>query len=427
MSSLTDAELGFILVCAAGLSTSIGAGVVYSVHLIKFTSKGVLASALGASAGVMIYVSFVEIFSKSLGAFEDAGHSPNASYLYATLCFFGGVIIMRLINAFVHWLDPSHMSHEDFDFDIAEELVHEEEKERHGAPPDVSDEVKVDEAKRSTVESERSTVELLALSADNKHESEDRSAYPAAAAAGGDKETNDAIKDTDPEQQGTVSTSEVVPSFPTSKLKGNNDNGIDNDEDDDEVDSQDSRYRELRPNDKDNAFDNEERRIEKEQMLAKKKKMYNRRLKRMGMFTALAIAIHNFPEGLATFIGTLNDPAVGAALAFAIAIHNIPEGLCVSVPIYFATKDRNRAFWWGFLSGISEIVGAGLGWIVLKDVFSDVIFGVLFGLVGGMMVSICVYELLPTARRYDPKDAYVSNAAVVGMAIMAMSLIVFLY
>ena len=426
--ALTDAELGFILVVCAGLATSIGAGVVYSTSLIKFTSKNVLASALGLSAGVMLYVSFIEIFAKSLGAFEDAGFSPSDAYLYATLCFFGGVILMRTINYFVHWLDPSHMSHEDFDFDVAEEVMHRDEEDNHPVLPDNSNEFKIDHDKGGL-----SSVELLAA-ADRKGNSDkmenmlrdgsdtERDEKP----LGQDMSSNEAVRPV----TGTTAAPPAATSHPTDDAMSRSSHNIGD---------KDS-YRELSVGGKEadegmsvtstsppNVFDAEEQRIQREERLVRKKHLYDKRLKRMGMFTALAIAIHNFPEGLATFIGTLNDPAVGAALAVAIAIHNIPEGLCVSVPIYFATNNRNKAFWWGFLSGISEIVGAGLGWLVLKDVFSDVIFAVLFGLVAGMMVCICVYELLPTARRYDPKDTCVSNSAVVGMAIMALSLVVFLY
>ena len=103
----------------------------------------------------------------------------------------------------------------------------------------------------------------------------------------------------------------------------------------------------------------------------------------MGLVTALAIGIHNFPEGLATFVATLDDPAVGAALAVAIAIHNIPEGICVAMPIYFANGNRHKAFLWAVVSGLSEVVAAGLGWIVLSHVLGDVVYAILFGGVSG--------------------------------------------
>ena len=148
-------------------------------------------------------------------------------------------------------------------------------------------------------------------------------------------------------------------------------------------------------------------------------------LKRMGINTALAIAIHNFPEGLATFVAALDDPSVGAVLAIAIGIHNIPEGLCVALPIYYATGDRKKAFLWGVLSGVSEPVAALLGWAVLATSFSQTMYAVLFGLVSGMMVIISLKELLPTAHKYDPNDTVVTLSLIFGMVIIAVSLILF--
>jgi ZIP family zinc transporter len=149
------------------------------------------------------------------------------------------------------------------------------------------------------------------------------------------------------------------------------------------------------------------------------------KLMRMGINTALAIGLHNFPEGLATFVAALNDARVGGILAIAIALHNIPEGLCVAMPIYYATGSRWKAFGWAALSGASELLGALLGWAVLANSFSDDMYAVLFGLVAGMMVIISVRELLPTAHRYDPEDTVVTNSFMVGMAIMALSLVLF--
>lgn len=152
---------------------------------------------------------------------------------------------------------------------------------------------------------------------------------------------------------------------------------------------------------------------------------HDAKLMSMSINTALAIALHNFPEGLATFVATLNDPKVGAVLAVAIAIHNIPEGLCVAMPIFYATGNRRKAFWWGVLSGASEPVAALLGWAVLANSFSDTLYAVLFGLVSGMMVVISVRELLPTAHRYDPEDSVVTLSFIAGMIIMALSLVLF--
>ncbi|MBW2318987.1 MAG: zinc transporter ZupT [Deltaproteobacteria bacterium] len=149
------------------------------------------------------------------------------------------------------------------------------------------------------------------------------------------------------------------------------------------------------------------------------------RLMRMGLFTALAIGIHNFPEGLATFFGALSDPAIGIAIAVAIAIHNIPEGISVSVPIYFATGSKKKAFWLSFLSGVSEPIGAVIGYTILRPFFSQTLFGLLFGAVAGIMVFISLDELLPTAKEYGEGHMAIYGV-IAGMAVMALSLLLFL-
>ncbi|MBN2321057.1 MAG: zinc transporter ZupT [Acidobacteria bacterium] len=150
----------------------------------------------------------------------------------------------------------------------------------------------------------------------------------------------------------------------------------------------------------------------------------DRKLLRMGLFSALAIAIHNFPEGLATFMGALSDPALGISIAVAIAIHNIPEGIAVSVPVYYATKNRARAFWLSFLSGLAEPVGAILGYFILQNIFSDATFGVIFASVAGIMVYISLDELLPTAEEYGEHHIAIGGL-ISGMAVMAASLLLF--
>lgn len=151
----------------------------------------------------------------------------------------------------------------------------------------------------------------------------------------------------------------------------------------------------------------------------------NKKLLRMGLFSALAIAIHNFPEGLATFMGALTDPTLGISIAVAIAIHNIPEGIAVSVPIYYATKNRKKAFWLSFLSGLAEPVGAMLGYFILRNVFNDSTFGVIFAGVAGIMVYISLDELLPTAEEYGEHHIAIGGL-IGGMAVMAISLLLFI-
>lgn len=162
-----------------------------------------------------------------------------------------------------------------------------------------------------------------------------------------------------------------------------------------------------------------------EDMDDKKKAREFRKLYRMGMFTALAIAIHNFPEGLATFASALKDPTLGIPIAMAIAIHNIPEGIAVSIPIYYATGNRKKAFVYSFLSGLSEPVGALLGFFILYWFFNDLIFGILFASVAGIMVFISLDELLPSAREFG-KGHYAIYGLIAGMAVMAVSLLLFI-
>ncbi len=148
------------------------------------------------------------------------------------------------------------------------------------------------------------------------------------------------------------------------------------------------------------------------------------RLMRMGLFTALAIAIHNLPEGLATFVSAMQDPSIAIPIVAAIAIHNVPEGIAVSVPIYQATGSKKKAFLYSFVSGLAEPVGALVGWLILMPVMNDVIYGVIFGGVAGIMVFISVDELLPAAREYGEHHLSVYGL-IAGMAVMAVSLVMF--
>jgi ZIP family zinc transporter len=147
-------------------------------------------------------------------------------------------------------------------------------------------------------------------------------------------------------------------------------------------------------------------------------------LMRMGLLSALAIAIHNFPEGLATFTGALQDPALGLSIAVAIAIHNVPEGIAVSIPLYYATGSKKRAFMWSFLSGLSEPIGALVGYLLLSTIFNDMVFGLLFASVGGIMVFISLDQLLPTAEKYGEHHLAIYGV-VAGMVVMALSLLLF--
>jgi ZIP family zinc transporter len=408
----------FLLVIGAGLSTCIGGAVVYSERLIRLTSCQILGAGLGLSSGVMLYVSFVEIFVKSYSAFEDYGCSEVNAKLYATLSFFAGCVIMMLLDKVVHLLDPGDghcVCGERIDFDaIKKEVDRLAEDER----VDVLTDLRAQEGRDHCPPTSRSAPD-------------DGPDYLELVRKG--ENTIDVL----PKSSGDLE-------FPSSGAIQEKEDGSD-----DTVSS-------LEKVAKDRS---EEYKEQQQEVVALS--LQDKRLHHMGLMTAIAIGLHNFPEGLATYVAAVDDVAVGGALAVAIAIHNIPEGLCVSMPIYFATGNRHKAFIWSFISGLSELFGAAIGWAVLGsgDV-NQVAYGVLFGMVAGMMVYIVINQvmflllllflllfvgssffrlllihlfvpvsnaqLLPTAHRYDPKDRVVSIFALVGMVVMAASLILFL-
>ncbi len=261
----------FLLTLGAGLATGIGSAIAF---FTKRTNPTFLALSLGFAAGVMVYLSFVEIFPEALESLEEATNQQNA-YVLATIAFFGGIGVTALID---HLIPQEINPHEIRDVSEMEE-VGEEERDK--------------------------------------------------------------------------------------QKKG---------------------------------------------------------LMRTGLFVALAIGLHNLPEGLATFMAALENPALGIGIAIAIAIHNIPEGISVSIPIYYATGSRIKAFWYSFLSGLAQPVGALIGFFILSAFLTDMTFGIVFAAVGGIMVYIAFDELLPLAEKYG-KHHVVIYGLIAGMGVMALSLI----
>jgi ZIP family zinc transporter len=259
--------LAFLITLLAGLSTGIGSAIAF---FSRRTNRTFLSVALGFSAGVMIYVSFVEIFAKARAKLMEV-HSPEDAAWITVLSFFGGILVIASIDR-------------------------------------------------------------------------------------------------------------LVPSF--------------------------ENPHEARPIEITDGF-------------------REKQLLRMGKLSALAIAIHNFPEGLATFISALSDMSIGIPIAVAIALHNIPEGISVSIPIYFATGSRKKALWLSFLSGVSEPAGALIGYVFFRPFFSPLIFGALFASVAGIMVFISIDELFPTAKEYGKGHAAIYGL-ISGMAVMALSLLLFM-
>lgn len=157
----------------------------------------------------------------------------------------------------------------------------------------------------------------------------------------------------------------------------------------------------------------------------KQEKVRDSHLMRTGIVTALALGIHNFPEGMATFMSAVSSPALALPVVFAIAIHNIPEGIAVAVPVYFATGNRKKAFLLSLASGFAEPVGAIIGYIALAPFIGETVNAVVFAGIAGIMVFISVNELLPSAEGYGEHNLSICGL-ICGMAIMAVSLIVFI-
>ena len=165
--------------------------------------------------------------------------------------------------------------------------------------------------------------------------------------------------------------------------------------------------------------------IHRVEEIGEEKDAQQSKLLRMGVFTGLAIAVHNFPEGLATFVSALQEPSIAVPIVVAIAIHNVPEGIAVAVPVYYATGSKKKAFLYSFLSGLAEPVGALIGYLVLMPFMNDLVFGIIFAGVAGIMVFISLDELLPAAREYGEHHLSIYGL-IAGMAVMAVSLLLFI-
>jgi zinc transporter, ZIP family len=299
----------------AGMSTGIGSALAF---FAKRTDHRFLSITTGFSAGVMLYVSFVEIFIKGTEALVEAYGDPVGLWVNVA-AFFGGIVLIGLIDNVIPSAENPH-------------------------------EIR----SQSNVASLRETKEgAPAIQATPAHTG-------ASASVGAAHTAAPALHDDSSQAESSLAKAQLL---------------------------------------------------------------------RTGLFTALAIGIHNFPEGLVTFLTALEDPALGVAIAVAIALHNIPEGISVSVPIFYATGSRRKAFLYSVLSGLAEPIGAGIAYIALRlivvgegGVMPPQVMGVLFAGVAGIMVYISLDELLPTSRAYGKGHDSIFGL-VGGMAVMALSLL----
>lgn len=150
----------------------------------------------------------------------------------------------------------------------------------------------------------------------------------------------------------------------------------------------------------------------------------SKKLLRVGILSSIVIAVHNFPEGIATFVSAMEDPSMGISIAFAIALHNIPEGIAIAIPIYYATRSKARAVTNATLSGLAEPAGALLGYFLLRNFISDSFLGIILAAVAGIMVYISLDELLPTAENYGEHHIAIMGV-IAGMAFMGFGLLLF--
>eukprot|EP00181_Compsopogon_caeruleus_P000633 CAMPEP_0184685272 /NCGR_PEP_ID=MMETSP0312-20130426/18314_1 /TAXON_ID=31354 /ORGANISM="Compsopogon coeruleus, Strain SAG 36.94" /LENGTH=366 /DNA_ID=CAMNT_0027139193 /DNA_START=181 /DNA_END=1281 /DNA_ORIENTATION=- len=344
--------LAFGLTVAAGMATTLGAALAFCMPYSEGETNLFLAASLSVAAGVMLYVSFVEIFSVKAVESLRLCVDDRMAYLYATLCFFGGLLITFLFEVLLHLFEKWAIRRS-----IARDGARGTSKTGVGRDDSGSlQSTSTDSCGGGQVCNHSDTVDIQ--DRDGRETLSDVDALPS--------DSHPVAMDGD-----GCCNGDLVATIYTNTGKD------------------------------------------------------KRKLLRMAIFAGIAIGFHNFPEGLATFVATLKQPHVGAAVAIAIGIHNIPEGICVAMPILYATGSKSKAFFWAALSGMFEVVGAFLGYIVLRNVFTNAVYGVLFGVVAGMMVYISLKELLPTAHRYDPENKVTSLFLGIGMVVMALSLVLF--
>jgi len=338
-----------IVSLGAGLATAVGGSLSFCPDLLaKVRQATILGVSLALSAGVMLYVSFIEIFAKSFEAILEAGDYTEAgAAAITTTCFFAGMGFCVLLEMLVAWMSKRSGT---------------EHQHVCAAHADVSSATTTTSAR---CDDEKHS-EVTQAAPDTEHIKQ----------ASPDEVTVKVVSNEAGYETTATAATRAAPDVLEGELIGNKEEAA--------------------------------------------------RLTRMGLMTAAAIAIHNFPEGLATFLATVEDTSLGASLGVAIAIHNIPEGLCVAMPIYYATGSKWRAFGWSLLSGVTEPIGGIFGFAVLQPVFTPVVFGVIFSMVGGMMVFIVCHELLPAAHRYMGDGNKTTAWFVLGMIIMAISLVAFL-
>ncbi|KAI9914487.1 hypothetical protein PsorP6_007825 [Peronosclerospora sorghi] len=321
-----NVSVAFALNIAAGAATILGGMVILHKRLVYLANPVSLAVALSVSAGVMLFISFVEIFRESvhlltLGLQTDDMNKSTATghaWFAATCCFATGIALIYVIDTIVHCISPDHEMTELEHLQDVRESMHRFESSKRG---------------------QSTSTPCLETGGPPSYVQEDPSAqyYHMDASA-------------------------------------------------------------------------------------------KRALQRMGVLSALAIGIHNLPEGIATYVGAIENSSVGVSLAVGIGLHNIPEGIAVAAPIYFATHSRWRGILWCAISAAAEPLGGVIAWVAIGNGMDPLSEGILFGIVCGIMICICVKELIPTAFKFAQGQTHIiAYGMFAGMFVMVSSLTLFAY
>ncbi|KAI3426296.1 hypothetical protein D9Q98_008669 [Chlorella vulgaris] len=396
MASSGNVGAAFAMVVGAGAASSIGAAVVFCVHL---ASPRLLASSLGFAAGVMIYVVFSEILNvDAMGSFRKASLSDAWSYRLATACFFGGVLATALLDVVVHRIMLLAAKHQRRHKRTSSQGSSDDDGSE-GAGLMMQGAVSSDALPAIAEECQRCG--CITKSCSGKCGAQDvEMGNVGAASRPACCSSPEACCRGNPNCCGACCDGDVNCCGPTALPCSTGAGGA--------------------------SVDVLPGTATAEVLAVLQSDPHTQDLLRMGILTGCAIAIHNIPEGLATFVGAMNDTKAGGSIAAAIAIHNIPEGICVAMPIYYATGSKLKGFMWGSLTGFAEPLGGLLGYLVL-DQEEPLSFGIVFGFVAGIMVFVSFKELLPSAFRFDAADAVVSTSVLIGMAVMALSLMLFTF
>ena len=343
---ISNAGLGFILAFAAGAASVVGGVICLYLPKRIITSPGFLAGCLSFAAGVMMYVSLVELLPAAQHHLILDTWEADQAEVAATGLLFLGIIISEVLHMLVHWL----------------------------------------ERVRSQWRADKSGPTLGSTTMPDALPVPGGCSSPGAAAVAPPSDCAQAHSPVPDEELAVVPTC---------------------------IGSQQSTASSL-PN------------SEVPELLASEPApipSHAPDLTASTLFTTLAICLHNFPEGAATLVSTLADPTLGVVIAIALVCHNIPEGVVIAIPTYASSESRRTAILWTVVAAAAEPIGAGLVWAVLMNALTDTVYGVMFAIVGGIMVHICARELLPSAARYDPAGRVLAVGTLLGMFVMAFSLV----